>query len=462
MMNQEVFEVSINDILPNRFQPREKFDQDALNELAESIKRYGLIQPLVVRKLGNKYEIIAGERRYKASVLAGLTKVPVVLKTLDDEESAEVALVENIQRQNLTPIEEARSYNKLLNMGGTTQDDLAKKLGVAQPTIANKLRLLNLSEEVQDALLNRKISERHARSLLKLGSKQEQNEMLERIINQRMTVREVDEEIARITGIASVETPEEGEDTGEQKVIQPIQPTPQEEVFNVPKSEPIEPSNNLFTAPPIIENEPPVAPMTDTFVQENKPGPINNIIPEPYQPNNELNEINVEKLKEEAQDINVDKKPDFDMLLKPAEETIEPVINEPAPTLEPTPPAFDEPAVPNNQFFNQPIENQEINDTYQTPQAPEPNFESLIREYREERGLPANENIPQSPPITSQPEIINEPATQTFVTGDLRTAINTIRRSVETIEKYGFVVESEEFDFEDMYQVIIKIDKKKE
>ncbi|MFA5602424.1 MAG: ParB/RepB/Spo0J family partition protein [Bacilli bacterium] len=453
-MNQEVFEVPINDILPNRFQPREKFDKDALNDLAESIKRYGLIQPLVVRRLGNKYEIIAGERRYKASVIAGVTKIPVVLKDLDDEESAEVALVENIQRQNLTPIEEARSYNKLLNMGGATQDDLAKKLGVAQPTVANKIRLLNLSDEVQDALLDRKISERHARSLLKINNKQEQNEMLEKIINQRMTVRQLDDEITKKTGIASDETLDEGEDPGGEPKI--IQGETQEEALNVPQSPP---GPNLGTSTPVIENES-TTPTDDISAVANRPEPIN-ISPEPSQPNNELNEINVEKLKEDAQDINVDnEKPNFDMLLKPEEE-----INETTAEAPPTT-SVDEQMVPDNQFAEQPIENQEVIDVSQTSQ-PQPNFESLIKEYKEERGLPANDNVPQSPleptPVApAAPEEINEPVTQTYVTGDLRTAINTVRKSIETIEKYGFKVDSEEFDFEDMYQVIIKIDKKKE
>ena len=191
-MDKEIIEVSLDDIIPNRFQPRLQFDEQALNELAKSIRQHGIIQPLVLRKIGDKYEIIAGERRYKASYIAGLTKVPAVIINLDDNESAEVAIVENIQRKNLSPIEEARSYKKLLDRGYLTQDQLATRMGKTQATISNKLRLLNLSEEVQDALLNNKISERHARSLLRISDKNEQVNILDQIIEQRLNVRDTE------------------------------------------------------------------------------------------------------------------------------------------------------------------------------------------------------------------------------------------------------------------------------
>ena len=175
-MNLEstVLQVHVEDIIPNRFQPRLNFDEQGLQELADSIKEHGIIQPLVLRKLGNKYEIIAGERRYKAAQMAGLTTVPAVIANIDDNKSAEVALVENVQRRDLTAIEEARSYKSLLDKGYLTQDQLAKRMGLSQPSVANKLRLLNLDEEVQEALLEQKISERHARSLLKLNEEKQQ------------------------------------------------------------------------------------------------------------------------------------------------------------------------------------------------------------------------------------------------------------------------------------------------
>ena len=191
-MEKEIVYVSLDDIIPNRFQPRLSFDEEALNELAKSIRQHGIIQPLVLRKVGNKYEIIAGERRYKASYIAGLTKVPAVVIDLNDNESAEVAIVENIQRKNLSALEEAKSYKKLLDRGYLTQDELAIKMGKTQGSISNKLRLLNLSEVVQNALLNNEISERHARSLLRLDDSEEQEEVLHRIITERLNVRDTD------------------------------------------------------------------------------------------------------------------------------------------------------------------------------------------------------------------------------------------------------------------------------
>ena len=194
---REIIEVSLDDIIPNRFQPRLSFDEQGLNELAESIRQHGIIQPLVLRKIGDKYEIIAGERRYKASYIAGLTKVPAVIIDLNDNESAEVAIVENIQRKDLSPIEEAKSYKKLLDRGYLTQDQLASRMGKNQSTVSNKLRLLNLDEKVQDALLNNKISERHARSLLKLDNKEEQKKVLDEIIEKRLNVRDTEDLINR-------------------------------------------------------------------------------------------------------------------------------------------------------------------------------------------------------------------------------------------------------------------------
>ena len=199
-MRKEVFILNIDDILPNRFQPRIKFDEKAIMELAESIKKHGVIQPIIVRKIADKYEIIAGERRYKASIIAGRKTIPAIITDVDDKESAEIALIENVQRQDMTPIEEAISYKKVLDMGYLNQSELALKLGKTQSTIANKLRLLNLSDEVQEALLEEKISERHARSLLKLTEKQ-QPEILNKIINERLTVRKTDQLINNMLNI---------------------------------------------------------------------------------------------------------------------------------------------------------------------------------------------------------------------------------------------------------------------
>ncbi|MBQ8193327.1 MAG: ParB/RepB/Spo0J family partition protein [Bacilli bacterium] len=206
-MNKEVVMVRVSDIIPNRFQPRLTFDEEALNELANSIKEHGIIQPLILRDLGSKYEIIAGERRYKASQIAGLAQVPAIIGAMDDQTSAELALIENIQRKDLSAIEEAKSYKKILDMGNFTQDELAKRMGKSQSTVANKMRLLALTNEVQVALMNNLISERHARCLLQVKDEDKQKETLNKIITERMNVRDTDEYIKNMLGIPRVESP---------------------------------------------------------------------------------------------------------------------------------------------------------------------------------------------------------------------------------------------------------------
>ena len=196
-INKVVY-LSNNDILPNRFQPRKYFDEEEIMQLSESIKEHGVINPIIVRKLGDKYELVAGERRYKANILAGNDDIPAIIMDVNDKESSEIAVVENIQRKDLNAIEEAISYKRILDIGYMTQEQLAQKMGKSQSSIANKIRLLKLSDEVQDALMKKQISERHARSLLKLESQKKQNELLERIINERLTVRRTDEEIEKM------------------------------------------------------------------------------------------------------------------------------------------------------------------------------------------------------------------------------------------------------------------------
>ncbi len=208
-IEQNVLQIPIEEIIPNRFQPRLNFDDRGLEELSNSIKQHGIIQPLVLRRIGDKYEIIAGERRYKAAKMAGLSKVPAVIANIDDNKSAEVAIVENVQRRDLSAIEEARSYKNLLDKGYLTQTELAKKMGLSQSAIANKLRLLNLDEEVQLALMNNEISERHARSLLVLTSHEEQRKWLKKIIDERMTVRDLDNALKKAYETNSAESSNE-------------------------------------------------------------------------------------------------------------------------------------------------------------------------------------------------------------------------------------------------------------
>lgn len=235
-MNREplIQNINIDLIIPNRFQPRLTFDEKTLNELAASIKEHGIIQPLVLRRLGDKFEIIAGERRYKAATLAGLTEVPAIISNIDDNKSAELALVENVQRKNLNSLEEAKSYKKILDKEGLTQEELAKKIGVSQSTVANKLRLLNLTMEAQDALMNEKISERHARSLLTVTDPKVQIDLLNRVINERLTVRQLDDEIKKLNGEIVFE-PMENPTVSDVQDVQEQAP-----IFNEEQSNPVE------------------------------------------------------------------------------------------------------------------------------------------------------------------------------------------------------------------------------
>lgn len=193
----KIVNIAVEDILPNRFQPRLNFDEKELMELSNSILKYGVIQPIVLRQIGEKYEIIAGERRYKATVMAGLKTIPAIINNTDDNTSAEIALLENLQRTDLSVIEEAQSFKKLMNKG-FTQEEIASKLGISQSSIANKIRLLSLPKKVQDALLYNKISERHARCLLSIDNSETQLDLLDRIISERMTVRQTEQEISKI------------------------------------------------------------------------------------------------------------------------------------------------------------------------------------------------------------------------------------------------------------------------
>lgn len=204
-MEAQIRLINVEDIIPNRFQPRLSFDEEALKELALSIQEHGIIQPLVLRRVENKFEIIAGERRYKAAQIAGLTQVPAIITNLDDNESAEVAIIENTHRKSMSAIEEAKSYKKLLDRKYVTQDQLAKRLGTSQSNVANKIRLLSLDENVQDALIKEKISERHARSLLKVTDKLKQVDLLNKVIEERWPVKRLDDEIDKILGTYKIE-----------------------------------------------------------------------------------------------------------------------------------------------------------------------------------------------------------------------------------------------------------------
>ncbi|RAK20568.1 ParB family chromosome partitioning protein [Anoxybacillus vitaminiphilus] len=196
---EEIRKIPVSLIVPNRYQPRTIFAEDKIDELALTIRTHGIIQPIVVRECEDgKFEIIAGERRWRAVQKLGWEEIPAIVKNLNDTETASVALIENLQREELTPIEEALAYAKLLELHNLTQEALAQRLGKGQSTIANKLRLLKLPQEVQDALLQRKITERHARALIALKDKEKQLKLLQEIMEKQLNVKQTEDRVLKM------------------------------------------------------------------------------------------------------------------------------------------------------------------------------------------------------------------------------------------------------------------------
>ena len=404
-MNREplIQNVNIDYIIPNRFQPRLTFDEKSLNELASSIKEHGIIQPLVLRRLGDKYEIIAGERRYKAAQLAGLTEVPAIISNIDDNKSAEIALVENVQRRNLNSLEEAKSYKKILDKEGLTQDELAKKIGVSQSTIANKLRLLNLTSEAQDALMNDKISERHARSLLSVSDPEKQKALLNKVISERLTVRQLDDEIKKESNPASesalnhVPSYDELGDVGT-----PVEESPvtneSENIFNS--------SNNRFNFEP---------------AKEDKPETLNLMADEP------VNESKEEKVQEEVQPS-----PGFN-LFNFSNNTPE------YPSLE------DEVTNMNMEPMDRLEEFNPFNSSSTiSKDVPLENLDVPLEEVKKEEEKPV------------------EPPKKKILENNLDSVKEAYNDFVNELKEAGYNVSSEDFDFEDLYQMIIKIEKQAE
>ncbi|MGN0973979.1 MAG: ParB/RepB/Spo0J family partition protein [Bacilli bacterium] len=407
---KEVVSLYLDDIIPNRFQPRERFDENALKELAASIKEHGVIQPIIVRKIGDKYEIIAGERRYKASAMAGLTKIPAIIRNLDDKESSKVALLENLQRKNLSAIEEARTYQKILDLDQMTQYELAKTMGKSQPAVANKLRLLTLPDEVQDALLKEKISERHARSLLNLENENDQIDMLHKIINTRMTVRELDEEIKsknKSTPLPGLESPTESLLTKEEKK--------EDSVTKYEAERPIETIDKLLN----INSDNNYDAVTTPDLEElrNRSKDINKV-EEPIVDLDKLIKLTPENDSKEAKD-------DFKFVPDFNKET------------------------ENIDAINNKIENQ--------LESIQPTFESSKEEIKE-----TNEILDVSDDADNQEEKINSDIEQLEINDKKPTkdeAVQKVQNVIEELKKSGIEIDSEGMDFGETYQIIIRINK---
>jgi len=192
----EVKQLPVHEIVPSPYQPRSIFDDERIDELCQTIKTHGIIQPIVVRVRGGKFEIIAGERRWRAVTKLGMDTIPGIVREINDSQAASAALIENLQREGLTSLEEAIAYQKLIDLHQLTQESLAQRLGKSQSTIANKIRLLQLGEESKQALLERKITERHGRALLALSDVDMQNKVLKEIVDKELNVKQTEARIA--------------------------------------------------------------------------------------------------------------------------------------------------------------------------------------------------------------------------------------------------------------------------
>lgn len=456
---KKVIELNIEDVLPNRFQPRIKFNEEAINELSKSIKEHGVIQPIVVRPIGDKFEIIAGERRYKASKIADLKTIPAIITDLNDKDSAEVALIENVQRENLTPIEEAISYKKILDMGYITQDALATKLGKTQSTVANKLRLLNLDDEVQEALLNEKISERHARSLLKLQTPTQQKQMLERIIGERLTVRRADEEIEKmINGQKNEDNQENNFEQIFKTEINSIQPPLDQQISNnsleTMDFQPKESENKTFTEGfrfinNNIQNQ---EELEEKIEEETKIEEQDDEDIKPKKFFNILDEINGDKEKEEQ-------KTEDNRISEPTFTFDKILTNESDPSYEKINPILEEINEIENSINNSntipPIFNNQDQQIEKTKEENQKDIEEKYDDFDDDANFVENEQDQQ--PINIEQEN-QEPHTiaETKIT-DFKDVLEEIRDCSKKIEKSGFEIHTEEIDLNGEYQVIFKI-----
>ena len=421
----EVIQLYLDDIIPNRFQPREVFDERALKELAVSIKEHGVIQPIIVRKVNDKYEIIAGERRYKASALAGLTKIPAIIRNLDDKESSKVALLENLQRKNLNPIEEARTYQKILEIDQITQEELAKTMGKSQSAVANKIRLLSLPDTVQEALLKEQISERHARALLNVPDAIKQTEMLKKIIDTKMSVRNLEEEI---------------------KELYPKEPKNTESTLEIPNSD-----EKVATADSFV-NSNPLIPTAELPEDKSNYGKVT-IAPPEGESMPEGKFINYGEIKDEeeedtppldlpnsitAVDINDIKDNTEDINNNNGGAALDGLLNLGNPTS----------SIPSDDFIT-PAEKIVKTDPFDDDS-------EKSSDYFKTSDLSSIE-IPSNIVNPSDSNLLSSTTDNQKYT--LEEATNKIRDLVNNLKEHGINVTTDEMDFEKSYQIIIKIDK---
>ena len=426
----EVVQLYLDDIIPNRFQPREVFDEKALKELAVFIKEHGVIQPIIVRNVNGKYEIIAGERRYKASALAGLTKIPAIIRNLDDKESSKVALLENLQRKNLNPIEEARTYQKILELDQMTQEELAKTMGKSQSAVANKIRLLSLSDDIQESILKERISERHARALLNVKDSKIQRELMDQVIADKMSVRALEEKIEQMfpKGKTGDDIPiDNNASTGEFLNATPLKPTAnaiQEEVSNYGKVVIAPPKETTDEPKEETKNEEEIS--TNKFINfgDNGKGPNSGLEEQPLSPVSR--HIDMDEVRKNATDIKPSSGAALDNLLNINTSSTVPLSKEEQMQKEDY---FSPPEIPSIKLDEE--EDEKKDDSIENPLIPNTVGESSV--------LPSLD-----------------------MGGDTYTVEESKKKIVDLVEdlkQHGVKVHSDEMDFPKSYQIIIKIDK---
>ena len=424
---QEILQINLDDIIPNRFQPREVFDERALKELAASIKEHGVIQPIIVRNVNGKYEIIAGERRYKASALAGKTTIPAIIKNLDDKESSKVALLENLQRKNLNPIEEAKTYQKILELDEMTQEDLAKTMGKSQSAVSNKMRLLQLTDEVQQAVLKEEISERHARTLLRIEDSKKQKEMLHKVIEEKINVRDLEKLIDEMY-------PKPKKEKAEDDITNNfLNSTPLDTTVKI--KNPNDGYGEIKILPPEGEEATPSVPKFLNYGEindeedEEEPEKTNNFF-------NSIEPIDINNIKENSQDINNNQKSlssSLDSLLNLQDNTNSTQDNylTPAEAIEKTANGSEDKVEDYFKSYNLP--NISLPDEVRTNDTSDTSLKDAIDDMNKKE-------------LESQPLTIDR-------------AKEKIKDLIKELKESNLNIKTDEMDFEKSYQMIIKIEK---
>jgi ParB family chromosome partitioning protein len=460
----EVVQLYLDDIIPNRFQPREVFDEKALKELAVSIKEHGVIQPIIVRNVNGKYEIIAGERRYKASALAGLTKIPAIIRDLDDKESSKVALLENLQRKNLNPIEEARTYQKILEIDQMTQDELAKTMGKSQSAVANKIRLLSLPDVVQDALLKEQISERHARTLLNVPDAKKQKEMLKKVIDNKMSVRSLEDEIKKLYPKENKEESEEVPTDISPRTIFPttasstdfVNSSPLVPTAELPKDE----SNygKVTIAPPQGEDMPITSKFLNYAVKEEADEEDDDVDDSVLNIPTTITTVDVNKEKNNSEDLASKNSgsADIDSLLNIDSATNQKNKEYITPAEKIVKTNLDEKHNSEDYFKTSDLSSIELPTTVieDEPVSEEETVPTVSKEAL--LNMNGSDTTPEETSTNLTPTPIAPPTSDKYSIDD---ATNKIRSLVEDLKSHGINIKCDEMNFGKTYQVILKIDK---